>query len=169
MGIRVTGVGSYVPDQRLTNEELARRVDASHEWITARTGIRERRISAPAETPSDMACEAAERCLMQAGIAKSAVDLIVVACASPDQIQPAVACLVQEKLGMSPGRCPASARPLDVLAVHDARVARCRPPAIRSRFSIGMTSKSVNPTARSCCTKARALPTSTIDSRSGRI
>jgi 3-oxoacyl-[acyl-carrier-protein] synthase-3 len=107
MGIRVTGVGSYVPEQRLTNEELARRVDTSHEWISARTGIRERRISARAETPSDMACEAAERCLMQAGIAKSAVDLIVVACASPDQIQPAVACLVQEKLGMSPGRCPA--------------------------------------------------------------
>jgi 3-oxoacyl-[acyl-carrier-protein] synthase-3 len=107
MGIRITGVGSYVPDQTLTNDELARRVDTSHEWIASRTGILERRISAPAEAPSDMACKAAERCLMQAGVDKSAVDLIVVACASPDQIQPAVACLVQEKLGMSASQCPA--------------------------------------------------------------
>ena len=107
MGIRITGVGAYLPDARLTNEDLARSVDTSPEWISSKTGILERRISAPAEAPSDMAREAALRCLKHAAIDKSAVDLIVVACSSPDQIQPAVACLVQEKLGISAGQCPA--------------------------------------------------------------
>jgi 3-oxoacyl-[acyl-carrier-protein] synthase III len=107
MGIRIAGVGAYVPSQTLTNHELARKVDTSHEWIAARTGILERRISAPEEAPSDMACEAARRCLASAGVPVSAVDLIVVACATPDQSQPAVACLVQAKLGASERRCPA--------------------------------------------------------------
>ena len=74
-------------------------VDTSHEWIVARTGILERRLSGPEEAPSDMACQAALRCLSHAGVDKAAVDLIVVACATPDQSQPAVACMVQEKLG----------------------------------------------------------------------
>jgi 3-oxoacyl-[acyl-carrier-protein] synthase-3 len=91
----------------VTNDELARKVDTSHEWISSRTGILERRVSAPDEAPSDMACQAALRCLDDAGVDRSAVDLIVVACASPDQMQPAVACLVQEKLGIAEGRCPA--------------------------------------------------------------
>jgi 3-oxoacyl-[acyl-carrier-protein] synthase III len=107
MGIRITGVGSYVPDQRVTNADLARRVDTSEEWISSRTGILERRIAAPDESPSDMACQAARRCLSQAGADVSTVDLIIVACASPDQIQPAVACLVQDKLGLSSSQCPA--------------------------------------------------------------
>ena len=77
------------------------------EWISTKTGIRERRISGPDEFPSDMACEAALRCLGHAGIDKGMVDLIIVACASPDQIQPAVACLVQEKLASSANQCPA--------------------------------------------------------------
>jgi 3-oxoacyl-[acyl-carrier-protein] synthase-3 len=91
----------------VTNDELARRVDTSHEWISSKTGILERRVSAPDEAPSDMACQAALSCLDHAGVDKSAVDLIIVACASPDQMQPAVACLVQEKLGVAEGRCPA--------------------------------------------------------------
>jgi 3-oxoacyl-(acyl-carrier-protein) synthase III len=107
MAVLITGVGAYVPDQIVTNEELARTVDTSHEWISSKTGILERRISAPEEAPSDMACQAALRCLSDAGVDKSAVDLIIVACASPDQIQPAVACLVQEKLGVAEGQCPA--------------------------------------------------------------
>ena len=85
MGIRITGVGAYVPDQRVTNDDLARRVDTSQEWISAKTGILERRISAPDEAPSDMGVQAALRCLANAGVDKSAVDLIIVACASPDQ------------------------------------------------------------------------------------
>ncbi len=107
MGVRITGVGAYVPDKRVTNDELARRVDTSNEWISSKTGILERRVSAPDEAPSDMACQAAQRCLDHAGVDKSAVDLIIVACASPDQIQPAVACLVQQKLGVAEGQCPA--------------------------------------------------------------
>src|SRR5262249_18379414 len=90
MGIRITGVGAYVPETIVTNEELCRRVDTSNEWITQKTGIRQRRVSAPGESPSDMGVKAALRCLSHAGVAKSAVDLIVVACATPDQSQPAV-------------------------------------------------------------------------------
>jgi 3-oxoacyl-[acyl-carrier-protein] synthase-3 len=107
MGIRIAGVGAYVPSRTLTNEELSRRVDTSDYWIQAKTGIRERRISEADEAPSDMGCKAASRCLEQAGVPRSAVDLIVVACATPDQSQPAVACLIQEKLGVSEGQCPA--------------------------------------------------------------
>lgn len=107
MGIRVRGVGAYVPSQVVTNEELARTVDTSHEWIVQHTGIRERRISSPEEAPSDMGHRAAVRCLENAGIDRMAVDLIVVACATPDQSQPAVACLIQDKLGVAERRCPA--------------------------------------------------------------
>jgi 3-oxoacyl-[acyl-carrier-protein] synthase-3 len=107
MGIRIAGVGAYVPDRIVTNDELAHRVDTSHEWISARTGIVERRVCSQDEAPSDMAREAAVRCLANAGVDKSAVDLIIVATASPDQIQPATACLVQEKLGIAERRCPA--------------------------------------------------------------
>ena len=107
MGIRIIGIGAYVPSKTVSNHELARSVDTSHEWIAAKTGILERRISGPEEAPSDMACQAALRCLEDAGVDKSAVDLIVVACATPDQSQPAVACMVQAKLGVAEGQCPA--------------------------------------------------------------
>jgi 3-oxoacyl-[acyl-carrier-protein] synthase-3 len=107
MGIGITGVGAYVPDRVVTNAELATRVDTSHEWIVEKTGIRERRLSEPDEAPSDMGCQAAQRCLRNAGVDKEAVDLIVVACATPDQSQPAVACMIQEKLGIAAQHCPA--------------------------------------------------------------
>jgi 3-oxoacyl-[acyl-carrier-protein] synthase-3 len=107
MGIRVTGIGAYVPNKIVTNHELASRVDTSHEWIVSKTGIQERRISEPGEAPSDMGCQAALRCLSDAGVEKGAVDLIIVACATPDQSQPAVACMIQEKLGVAEGQCPA--------------------------------------------------------------
>jgi 3-oxoacyl-[acyl-carrier-protein] synthase-3 len=106
-GIRIAGVGSYVPSQVLTNHELARTVDTSHEWIASKTGILERRVSGPREAPSDLGCQAALRCLIHAGVDRSEVDLIVVACATPDQSQPAVACLIQEKLGVAERQCPA--------------------------------------------------------------
>jgi 3-oxoacyl-[acyl-carrier-protein] synthase-3 len=100
-------VGAYVPETTVTNADLARTVDTSDEWIVEKTGIRERRFSRPDEAPSDMACQAALRCLRHAGVEKSAVDLIVVACATPDQSQPAVACLVQQKLGIAEHQFPA--------------------------------------------------------------
>jgi len=107
MGIRVSGIGGYVPARTVTNRELAMTVDTSDEWITSRTGIEERRIAASDEAPSDMGCQAALRCLANAGVDKNAVDLLIVASATPDQPQPATACLVQEKLGIAAGRCPA--------------------------------------------------------------
>ena len=107
MGIRITGIGGYVPERSMTNLELASIVNTSHEWIVAKTGIVERRLSAPGEAPSDMGARAALRCLQNAGVDKSAVDLIVVACATPDQSQPATACLLQEKLGVAESQCPA--------------------------------------------------------------
>jgi 3-oxoacyl-[acyl-carrier-protein] synthase-3 len=107
MGIRITGVGAYVPSKTITNQDISHRVDTSDHWIETKTGIRERRISEPGETPSDMGSRAAARCLEQAGLDKSLIDLIVVACATPDQSQPAVACLIQDKLGVAEGQCPA--------------------------------------------------------------
>jgi 3-oxoacyl-[acyl-carrier-protein] synthase-3 len=91
----------------VTNVELAKTVDTSHEWIVARTGIVTRRLSGPEEAPSDMGHRAALRCLSHAAVDGSSVDLIVVACATPDQSQPAVACLIQEKLGIAQHRAPA--------------------------------------------------------------
>jgi len=107
MGIRISGIGGYVPSKTVTNHELAMRIDTSHDWITAKTGIVERRVASETEAPSDMGSEAARRCLAHAGVEKSEVDLIVVACATPDQSQPAVACMVQEKLGVADRQCPA--------------------------------------------------------------
>jgi 3-oxoacyl-[acyl-carrier-protein] synthase-3 len=107
MGIRIAGVGSYVPERRVSNDELAKTVDTSDEWISTKTGILERRFARPDEAPSDMGCDAAARCLSHAGVDRSSVDLIVVACATPDQSQPAVACMVQEKLGIAEYRAPA--------------------------------------------------------------
>ena len=106
MGIRVAGIGAYVPERTVPNAELAATVDTSHEWIVAKTGIVERRLSRHDETPSDMGYQAALRCLEHAGVDKSAVDLLVVACATPDQSQPAVACLIQEKLGIAELQAP---------------------------------------------------------------
>jgi 3-oxoacyl-[acyl-carrier-protein] synthase-3 len=107
MGVRISGVGGYVPRRAMTNHELAMRLDTSHDWIVAKTGIKERRIAEPDEAPSDMGREAAVRCLRDAGAEPADVDLIVVACATPDQSQPAVACLIQEKLGIAGRQCPA--------------------------------------------------------------
>jgi 3-oxoacyl-[acyl-carrier-protein] synthase III len=107
MGIRVAGVGAYVPKRVMTNHEIAKTVDTSHEWIVNKTGVEQRRICEADEAPSDMGWRAALDCLNHAGVDKEAVDLIVVACATPDQSQPATACLVQQKLGISQRQCPA--------------------------------------------------------------
>lgn len=107
MGVRITGIGAYTPQRIVNNHEIAARVDTSHEWILSKTGIRERRVAGPDENPSDLAKEAAARALVHAGVPGDEVDLVVVACATPDQSQPAVACLVQEKLGIAESRCPA--------------------------------------------------------------
>jgi len=95
----ITGVGAYVPERVLTNAELERLVDTTDEWITSRTGIRERHIAAPDESTSDLAAKAALRAIEFAGITPEQIDLIIVATITPDMLFPSVACLVQAKIG----------------------------------------------------------------------
>lgn len=95
----ITGVGSYLPDRILTNADLEKMVATSDEWITSRTGIKERRIAADNEFTSDLAAHAARRALQQANVPPEKVDLIIVATITPDMPFPATACLVQQKIG----------------------------------------------------------------------
>ncbi|MGD0086811.1 MAG: beta-ketoacyl-ACP synthase III [Verrucomicrobiota bacterium] len=95
----ISGVGSYVPARILTNAELEKMVDTSDEWITTRTGIKERRVAAKNEYTSDMAVKAAQRAMKMAGVTAEQIDLIVVATITPDMPFPSTACLVQQKLG----------------------------------------------------------------------
>lgn len=95
----IAGLGSYVPARVMTNADLERMVETSDEWITTRTGIRERRIAGPAEATSDLALEAARRAMADAGVAPEDIDLIIVATITPDMPFPSTACLVQQKLG----------------------------------------------------------------------
>lgn len=98
--VAILGTGSYVPDQVLSNEELARRVDTSDEWIVSRTGIRERRIAAPEQMTSDLATAAGRAALADAGLTAADIDLVIVATVTGDMPMPATACLVQHKLGI---------------------------------------------------------------------
>ena len=95
----IAGTGSYLPERILTNAELAIQVDTSDEWITSRTGIKERRIAAEGEFTSHMASYAAKRAREQAGLAAEDVELIIVATITPDTPTPATACYVQQILG----------------------------------------------------------------------
>lgn len=102
---RIAGTGSYLPEKVLTNDDLAKTVDTSDEWIAARTGIRERHVAAEGETTSDLGYRAALRALEAAGVAADEIDLIVVGTTTPDLIFPSTACLIQHKLGIA--GCPA--------------------------------------------------------------
>ncbi len=95
----ITGVGSYVPERILTNAELEKMVETSDEWITTRTGIKERRIAAEGEFTSDIATKAAQRAMTMAGVTADQIDLIIVATITPDMPFPNTACLVQQKIG----------------------------------------------------------------------
>ena len=99
----VLGCGSYLPSRVLTNAELSRMVDTTDEWITQRTGIRERHIAAEGETTSDMALKAAQAALAAAGLDAQAIDLIVLATSTPDNTFPASAVSVQAGLGITHG------------------------------------------------------------------
>lgn len=109
---KILGTGSYLPANRVSNEELSKKVDTSDEWITSRTGIKFRHIAAENEKTSDLATEAARRALLDANISANDIDLIIVATATPDMQFPATATIVQKKLGIDNG-CPA----FDVQAV----------------------------------------------------
>jgi 3-oxoacyl-[acyl-carrier-protein] synthase-3 len=97
--VSITGVGSCVPERILSNADLERMVETTDEWITSRTGIRERRIAADDQATSDLATEAARRALADAGVRAEDVDLIIVATITPDMPFPSTACLVQHRLG----------------------------------------------------------------------
>jgi len=96
----ILGTGSYAPERILTNEDLSKMVDTSHEWIHSRTGIRERRIAAADEASSDMGAKAAQRALDAAGLKATEIDLLIVATITPDMQMPSCACFIQHKLGI---------------------------------------------------------------------
>jgi 3-oxoacyl-[acyl-carrier-protein] synthase-3 len=102
---RIAGTGSYLPEKVLTNDDLAKFVDTSDEWITSRTGIRERHVAAEGETTGDLAYHASVRALEAAGVEASELDLIVLGTTTPDLIFPSTACLIQHRLGAN--GCPA--------------------------------------------------------------
>jgi 3-oxoacyl-[acyl-carrier-protein] synthase-3 len=96
---KISALGTYVPPRILNNADLAKMVDTSDEWIMQRLGIRERHLVEPGVATSDLAVEAACRCLAQRGIPASEVEVVIVATVTPDMFFPATACLVQEKIG----------------------------------------------------------------------
>ncbi len=113
---RITGTGSYLPERRLTNQDLAaqlaeRGIETSHEWIVERTGIQARHFADAQQTSSDLALQASRKALEAAGVTAQDIDLIIVATSTPDMVFPSTACILQNKLGAS--GCPA----FDVQAV----------------------------------------------------
>ncbi len=102
---RIAGTGSYLPEKVLTNDDLAKIVDTSDEWIVSRTGIRERHVAAEGETTGDLAYHASLRAMEAAGVDASELDLIVLGTTTPDLVFPSTACLLQHRLGAN--GCPA--------------------------------------------------------------
>ncbi len=103
MSIRFLGTGAYVPEKIVTNDDMAKLVDTSDEWIMQRVGVRERHVSV-SETAADFAVKAAERAIKSAGISASDIDLIIAATISSDSLCPTVAGSVEEAIG---AKCPA--------------------------------------------------------------
>ena len=97
---RIIGTGSYLPSKTLTNYDLEKIVETSHDWIVSRSGIHERHIAADGEMTSDLALQASLRAIAAAGINADDIDLVIVATTSPDQIFPSTACILQDKLGI---------------------------------------------------------------------
>jgi len=97
--VKISALGTYVPPRLLTNDDLAKMVETSDEWIMSRVGIKERHIADKGVATSDLAAEAARRALSQRGIEASELDAIIVATVTPDMMFPATACLVQHKIG----------------------------------------------------------------------
>src|SRR5271154_6870119 len=96
----IAGTGSYVPEKRLTNDELSKMVDTNDEWIVQRTGIRERRIAGPGESTATLATAAARKALAAAGIGPKDLDLIVCGTISPEMAFPSTACFIGAELGL---------------------------------------------------------------------
>src|SRR5437867_3933319 len=97
--VSITGLGCHVPDRVMTNDDLAKIVDTSDEWIVSRTGIRERRIAGPEEALSDICLPAARQALEAAGVPASSIDLLIVATVTPDMAFPSTGALLADQLG----------------------------------------------------------------------
>ena len=108
---RIIGTGSYLPAKVVTNYDLEKMVDTTHDWIFSRSGIVERHVAAEGEMSSDLAFQASSRAIEAAGISANDIDLIIVATTTPDHIFPSTACVLQDKLGIK------SAVAFDVQAV----------------------------------------------------
>ena len=96
---RIIGTGSYLPERVLTNQDLEKMVDTSDEWISTRTGMKERRLAAADEFTSDLGFQAAQAALKSSGVVADQIDMIVVATLTPDHLFPSTACLIQQRLG----------------------------------------------------------------------
>jgi 3-oxoacyl-[acyl-carrier-protein] synthase-3 len=97
---RIAGVGSYLPENVVTNKDLEKTIDTSDEWIRDRTGIERRHIAADDETTSSISVIAAERAMQAAGVGPQDIDLILVGTTTPDKVFPSTACIIQRKLGI---------------------------------------------------------------------
>ncbi len=100
---RIIGTGSYLPANTVTNHDLEKTVDTTHDWIFSRSGISERHVAAEGELCSDLACQASLKAIEAAGISADEIDLIIVATTSPDIPFPSTACILQDKLGIRNG------------------------------------------------------------------
>src|SRR5664279_5696665 len=98
--IQITGTGSYVPSQVLTNRDLEKMVDTTDEWITTRPGIKERSVAANEEASSDLAMQTGKKVLGDAGGEADGIGFIMVATGTPDMFFPSTACFVQKALGI---------------------------------------------------------------------
>jgi 3-oxoacyl-[acyl-carrier-protein] synthase-3 len=107
-GVQIVGTGSFVPDNVVTNDDLAS-LGCDADWIIQRTGIRERRHAPPEMTTSDMALAAAERCIEASGVDRAEIDLLLLATFTPDRLMPATATTVQDRLGIRCGAMDISA------------------------------------------------------------
>jgi 3-oxoacyl-[acyl-carrier-protein] synthase-3 len=103
--VGIVGVGEYLPSKILTNADLEKMVDTSDEWITTRTGIKQRRLVSKQEATSDLAAKAAKEALNDAGLKPANVDLIIVTTITPDMQFPSAACFVQANLGAKNAAC----------------------------------------------------------------
>lgn len=100
---KIVGTGSYLPKKILTNHELERIVDTSHDWILTRTGIAQRHIAGGDEMASDLALQASRKAMEAAKVGPEDIDLVIVATTTPDMVFPSTACILQDKLGVKRG------------------------------------------------------------------
>jgi 3-oxoacyl-[acyl-carrier-protein] synthase-3 len=105
INVGILGVGSYLPVKVLTNKDLEKMVDTTDEWITTRTGIKERRIASDSESTSDLASKAALEALKKANMKPEDIELLIVATITPDMFFPSTACIVQGKIGAKKAAC----------------------------------------------------------------